>query len=162
MISRMFPYPFLAVGLILVWLLLAGFTRGQFVLAVGVGIGASHMLSALGEVSPKVRRVSALVKLLGIVLFDILRSNIAVAAILLKGERRPRTSGFVTVPLRLRNPNGLAVLAIVLTSTPGSAWLDYNSTRNELLIHVFDLLEEEEWRDTIANRYENLLLEAFE
>ena len=101
-------------------------------------------------------------ELLGIVLYDIIRSNIAVTSILLSGQKRPRTSGFIVVPLRIRNPSALAILSIVLTSTPGTAWLDYNSARRELLIHVFDLVDEAEWIDLIANRYERLLLEMFE
>lgn len=162
MMARLLPYPVLAVGLALMWLLLAGFTRGQFVLAVAVAVGASHGLRALGEASPHVRSARALVRLFGIVMYDILRSNIAVASIILSGKRRTRQSGFVSIPLRLRNPNGLAILAIVVTSTPGTAWIDYNSASGELLIHVFDLVEGAEWKELIGTRYENLLLEAFE
>jgi multicomponent K+:H+ antiporter subunit E len=156
------PYPLLAAGLALMWLLLAGFTPGQLVLAVIVSVASSHALAALGEVSPRIRRWLAIPELFGIVLYDIVRSNVAVASILLSGRRRPRTSGFIVVPIRLRHPSALAILSIVLTSTPGTAWLDYNSTRGELLIHVFDLVDEAQWIDLIANRYEKLLLEIFE
>lgn len=162
MMARILPYPALAAGLVLMWLMLSGFTRGQFVLALLVGIGASHALSALGEASPRPVRVRPLLRLFALVLYDILRSNLAVATIILSGKRPARKSGFVTMPLRLRSPHGLTVLALVLTSTPGTAWLDYNSARGELLIHVFDLIDEDEWKETIGNRYENLLLEAFE
>lgn len=156
------PYPLLAADLALMWLLLAGFTPGQLVLAVIVSVASSHALAALGEVSPRIRRWLAIPELFGIVLYDIVRSNVAVASILLSGRRRPRTSGFIVVPIRLRHPSALAILSIVLTSTPGTAWLDYNSTRGELLIHVFDLVDEAQWIDLIANRYEKLLLEIFE
>lgn len=156
------PYPLLAVGLAVMWLLLAGFTPGQFVLAVAVAIGATHALSALGETSPGIRRWTAMPELFGIVLYDIVRSNIAVTRILLSGRRAERVSGFIVVPIRLRHPSALAILSIVLTSTPGTAWLDYNSARGELLIHVFDLVDERQWIDLIANRYERLLMEIFE
>jgi multicomponent K+:H+ antiporter subunit E len=156
------PYPLLAAGLALMWLLLAGFTPGQLVLAVIVSVASSHALAALGEVSPRIRRWLAIPELFGIVLYDIVRSNVAVASILLSGRRRPRTSGFIVVPIRLRHPSALAILSIVLTSTPGTAWLDYSSTRGELLIHVFDLVDDAQWIDLIANRYEKLLLEIFE
>jgi len=154
------PYPALAVCLVLIWLLLTAFTPGQFVLAVLVAVGASHAMHALGEVSPKVRRWLAIPQLLGVVLYDIAISNVTVAKTLLFG-RRSRQSGFVTIPLRLRNPSALAVLAIVLTSTPGTAWVDYNAARGELLIHVFDLVDGHDWKDIIANRYEKLLMEIF-
>ncbi len=71
-------------------------------------------------------------------------------------------SGFVAIPLDLRDPLGLAILSIIITSTPGTAWVDYNSARGTLLIHVFDLVDEEGWRKLIKNRYEHLLTEIFE
>lgn len=156
------PYPLLAFGLALMWLLLAGFTPGQLVLAVAVSVAACHALKALGETSPRVRRWLTMPELFAIVLYDIVRSNIAVTSILMSPGGRSRNSGFIVVPLRIRHPSALAILSIVLTSTPGTAWLDYNSTRGELLIHVFDLVDEEEWIDLITNRYERLLMEMFE
>lgn len=155
------PYPLLAVGLAFMWLALSGFTPGHAILALLVALGASYALQALGETSPRIRRYAAIPELLGIVLYDIVRSNFAVAGIILSGKRRQRTSGFILVPIRLTNPSALAILSIVLTSTPGTAWLDYNSARGTLLIHVFDLVDEATWVDLIANRYERLLLEIF-
>lgn len=156
------PYPLLAVGLAVMWLLLGGFTPGHAVLAVIVSIGACHALRALGETSPLIRKWLAMPELFGIVLYDIVRSNIAVTSIILSSPRRERMSGFIIVPVRVRSPSALAILSIVLTSTPGTAWLDYNSARGELLIHVFDLVDEAQWVDLIANRYERLLMEIFE
>lgn len=158
----LFPYPLLTVALAVMWLLLSGLTPGSALLAIVVSFGASHALKSLGETTPRVRRWLAMPELLGIVLYDIIRSNIAVAWILLSGKRRPRASGFIVIPLRVTHPSALAILAIVLTSTPGTAWIDYSSARSELLIHVFDLIDEDEWIDLIANRYERLLLEMFE
>lgn len=160
--AMLVPYPLLALGLALMWLLLGGFTPGHLVLAVVVSIASSHALRVLGEASPKVRRWLAMPELFGIVLYDIVRSNIAVARILLSPSARPRTSGFIVVPLRLKHPNALALLSIVLTSTPGTAWVDFNSARGELLLHVFDLVDEEAWKELISHRYERLLLEIFE
>ncbi|MBN9010835.1 MAG: Na+/H+ antiporter subunit E, partial [Rhizobiales bacterium] len=76
------PYPLLALGLAVMWLLLSGFSRGQAVLAVLAAIAATHAFSALGEVSPRIRRWLAIPELFGIVLWDILVSNIAVARII--------------------------------------------------------------------------------
>lgn len=156
------PYPLLAMGLTIMWLLLSGYSPGQLLLAVAVSIGATHALAALGEPSPSIRRWLAIPKLFGIVLYDIVRSNVAVASIVLRGAGRPRQSGFVAIPLKLTDPSALALLAIIVSSTPGTAWLDFNTNRREVLIHVFDLVDESYWRDLIANRYERLLLEIFE
>lgn len=160
--KRLIPYPLLTAGLALMWLLLTSFTPGNFVLAALVAIGSSHALRALGETSPRIGRWLAMPQLFFIVLFDIVRSNIAVAGLILTMSRNRRKSGFIVVPTRLKNPSALGILSIVLTSTPGTAWLDYSSARGELLIHVFDLVDEAEWIHLIANRYERLLLEIFE
>jgi multicomponent K+:H+ antiporter subunit E len=75
-------------------------------------------------------------------MLDILRSNIAVAGIILKGRPRGRRPGFVAIPLELRDRTGLAVLACIVTSTPGTAWVEHGHDTNVLLIHVLDLAEE--------------------
>jgi len=95
------------------------------------------------------------------VIRDIVRSNLAVAGIVLR--RRGRfVSGFVEIPLELTDPYGLAALACIITSTPGTIWVDHDSRRNVLLIHVLDLVGESVWIDTIKRRYEQPLKEIFQ
>ena len=91
---------------------------------------------------------------------DIIRSNLAVAWLILS-DGRNRRSGFVEIPLRLQDPGALALLALILTATPGTAWLEHDRASGVLLLHVFDLKDPEEWRVLIRDRYEALLLEAF-
>ena len=93
---------------------------------------------------------------------DIIRSNVAVGRIILGLGRRQRTSGFVNIPLELRNPYGLAILACIITSTPGTLWVNFDRQRGLLVIHVLDLIDEDDWIRTIKNRYERRLLEIFE
>jgi multicomponent K+:H+ antiporter subunit E len=100
-------------------------------------------------------------RLAALVLIDILRSNIAVARIIVGLEPRRWTSGFVELPLELRDPYGLAVLACIITSTPGTLWVDFDQASGTLTIHVLDLVDEAEWVRTIKGRYERLLLEIF-
>lgn len=159
---RLLPYPFLALNLALMWLLLSGFTRGHLVLAVIVSVAATHALAALGEVSPRIGRWLVLPEFIGIVLYDIARSNMSVAYIIVSGNLHERTSGFITIPLQLQHPLGLSILALVITSTPGTTWIDYDSARDKLLIHVFDLVDEDAWIALIKSRYEAPLREIFE
>jgi multicomponent K+:H+ antiporter subunit E len=157
----MLPYPVLAACLLLMWLLLNGFSWGQLVLGVLVAIFASWALASLRPEKPKLRKWWLVPKLFGLVFVDILRSNIAVAALILKGKRRPHTSGFLLLPLEIEDPTALALLAIIVTSTPGSAWLEYDSRDRTVLLHVLDLIDEDQWVATIKHRYEALLLEIF-
>jgi len=159
---RLFPYPLLIVAIALAWLFLAGFSLGQLLLGTAVALLAAQGLAALRPAKPRLRRWDLIPRLVGIVLLDIARSNIAVARVILSGEREKLRSGFVSIPLQLRDPVGLAVLATIVTSTPGTAWIDYSDRGGILLLHVFDLVDEDDWVELIKNRYENLLLEIFE
>jgi multicomponent K+:H+ antiporter subunit E len=96
-----------------------------------------------------------------LVLADIVRSNMAVARIILGFERRTWTPGFVEIPLELRDSHGLATLACIITSTPGTLWVDFSAS-GTLTIHVLDLVDKTEWVRTIKGRYERLLVEIFE
>ena len=160
--SRLLPYPLLSAGLVVMWILLNRLSLGHLLLGSAIAIVAGQAMSALEPDKPRVRSWSAVVRLIGRITVDIVRSNIAVASVLVTGRRREFTSGFMTVPLELEDPTALAVLSVVVTSTPGTAWLEYNSLSRTVLIHVLDLVDEEEWRRLIKGRYEVLLMEIFE
>jgi multicomponent K+:H+ antiporter subunit E len=96
------------------------------------------------------------------VLWDIILSNAAVARIVLGAGRREWSSGFVEIPLELRDQYGLAALACIITSTPGTLWVDLDKTSGILTIHVLDLRDDSDWLRTIKGRYEKPLLEIFE
>ncbi|MCC6916121.1 Na+/H+ antiporter subunit E [Nitrosomonas sp.] len=160
--NRLFPYPFLVVLLVITWLMLAGFSVGQFLPGTLTAIMAAWGLAALHPVKPRFQRRDLLFKLAAVVFYDIIRSNIAVAGIILRGGKKAGVSSFITIPLDLRDPTGLAILAVIITGTPGTAWIDYNSARSTLTLHVFDLVDEAAWLDLIKNRYEYLLREIFE
>lgn len=160
--KRWLPYPLLTALLLAMWLLLNGLSAGHVVLGLVVAIAASWAMATLQPAKPRLRRWGRIPRLAGIVLGDIVRSNIAVSSIIIQGRRRERTSGFVVIPLQLRDPMALAVLACIVTSTPGTAWLEYRFATGRLLLHVLDLIDEQEWIDLIQQRYEPLLMEIFE
>lgn len=160
--SRVLPYPLLTAVLLLMWVSLTSFSLGQLLLGAVVAASASRAMAALQPSKPRLRRWRLIPRLAGIVALDILRSNVAVAGIILLGRRRQRVSGFVAIPLDLRDKTGLAVLACIVTSTPGTAWIEYAQDSGVLLIHVLDLVDEAAWIALIKDRYEALLMEIFE
>jgi multicomponent K+:H+ antiporter subunit E len=157
----MLPYPILTLLLIVMWLLLNGFTLGHLLLGIIVAVFASWAMASLRPEKPKWGKWYLLPKLLCIVLYDVAISNLQVAKVILRAGSRKHNPGFLTIDLEIRNQFALAVLAVVLTSTPGSAWLEYDSNDNTVLLHVLDIDNEAAWRDTIKNRYEKLLMEIF-
>lgn len=159
---RLFPYPVLAALLLVLWLVLQqSLGLGQVLLGGDVAIGVAFAASAILPGRVRFRRLLSLLQLVMVAGIDIIRSNIAVLLILINPGAEPR-AGFIKMELKLTNQFGLAVLACLLTATPGSAWLEYDGERNTVLIHVLDLADKDEWIATVKQRYERLLLEIFE
>lgn len=159
---RWLPYPLLSAGIFLMWLLLTqSFSLGQILLGAIVALLAGASMARLGWLPARITNWRPLLRLASIVAVDVIRSNIAVARIALSPARN-RHSAFIRLELALRDPQALAVLALILTATPGTAWVQYNRLDGMLLIHVFDLVDEQAWIRLIKSRYERLLLEAFE
>ncbi|WP_165222379.1 Na+/H+ antiporter subunit E [Affinirhizobium pseudoryzae] len=158
----MIPHPLLSLSLLVMWLLLNDFTLGHLILGSVVAVFGGWAMASLRPDKPQVKKWHLLPKLFWRVFVDIIRSNAAVALLLLRGKGQKHTAGFITVPLDIEHPTALAIMAVILTSTPGSAWLAYDARRKTVLIHVLDLIDEEEWVTNIKHRYESLLLEIIE
>jgi multicomponent K+:H+ antiporter subunit E len=160
---RWLPFPLLTAALLALWLLLTGSVApGAIVLGGVLAFGAGKALTALNPPKSRFRRPRAALRLALVVLAEIVRSNNAVARIILRPVARHRRSGFVRIPLDMRAPYGLAALACIITATPGTLWVEYDSADNTMLLHVLDLIDEEEWVRIIKDRYETRLMEIFE
>lgn len=162
LIRRVIPFPLLFLFLLAMWLLLQqSAAPGHIVLGALVALGATWAMVALDPQPARLRRPAAMARLAGRVLVDVFRSNLAVGTIILRGRRASDHAGFMTVQLELRNDYGLAVLAVILTCTPGTLWVNHDPARGTLLLHVLDLVDERAWTDLIKLRYERLLMEIF-
>jgi multicomponent K+:H+ antiporter subunit E len=155
----------LTVALVVMWLLLNDtLAPGQILLGAVVAVATVYVFRRTRPLQPRLRaRPQVIVQLLFRVLIDIVRSNVGVARVILGlvGAHQVR-SGFLRIPLDLRDPHGLAVLAAILTSTPGTAWVGLAQDNSVLTLHILDLRDEEEWIHMIKSRYERLLMEIFE
>jgi multicomponent K+:H+ antiporter subunit E len=161
--SRVLPHPKLFLALLAMWLLMnQSLSPGQFLLGALVAFGGSWAMVALDPPVVRIRGLRAICILAWRVFIDVFKSNLAVARIILREHHGDRDAGFMTVRLDIRNQYALAVLSIVLTCTPGTLWVNYNSSTGELLLHVLDLVDEEEWIQLIKGRYESLLMEIFQ
>lgn len=160
--SRWLPSPLVSLGLLALWLLLnQSLSLGHLLLGGVLGLLGPLMLRRLDVAPLKLRRPAAIPRLLGVFIADMVRSNFAVARVILfdQADRRP---GFVRIPLRLRSRYGLAALACIITATPGTSWVSYDPATGMLVIHVLDLSEGDDWSALIERRYVGLLVEIFE
>lgn len=159
---RWLPYPRISLSLLLMWLALnQSLAVGQILLGMFLAWLLPRLLARAEPASGGGQRPWLAVRLLARVLVDITHSNIAVARIILSLRTRERHSGFVHIPLAMRNPNALAVLAAIITATPGTIWVDYDGHSGVLIIHVLDLADEGVWIDIMQRRYGLLLQEIF-
>ena len=115
--TRLLPYPLLAVSLLAMWLLLNGLSLGHFVLGSVIAVAASNVTAALQPDRSRIRRWHLIPKLVAIVLLDVWRSNVAVARLILFPGHHKRVSGFVIVPLELREPAALVIALMGFIAT---------------------------------------------
>jgi multicomponent K+:H+ antiporter subunit E len=159
-VKRLVPFPLLTVLLFAMWVLLTGFSPGHILLGAVVALVVSRVMLMLRWQRPRMRFGVAMIRLTGLVIADIVQSNIAVGRIVLFRPEAQR-AGFIRYPTELRSPHALAVLAIIITATPGTLWVQHDAQRHEVLIHVLDLVDESQWIAFLRERYERLLLEIF-
>jgi multicomponent K+:H+ antiporter subunit E len=161
-VKRVLPYPTLSLFVLVTWLVLnQSVAPGHLLLGGALAVSLGFAFRRLQPPPLRIRRRRLLLRLFVRVLGDILRSNLALLRIIVAGRSRSVTSGFVSIPLELTNPYGLAVLACIITATPGTIWMSYESQDRILLIHVFDLIDEDEWIRTVTDRYARPLQEIF-
>jgi multicomponent K+:H+ antiporter subunit E len=159
---RWLPHPLLSLSLLAMWLLLnQSLALGQFILGSAVALLAAQAMAALRPEPVRIRSYRPIPRLMARVAADIVRSNFAVARIVVR-PRKDRVAGFMHVPLDIRSRYGLTALACILTATPGTMWIELDRASGRVLIHVLDLVDEAHWIDLIKHRYERLLMEIFE
>jgi multicomponent K+:H+ antiporter subunit E len=156
--------PVLVLGLAALWLALnQTLSLGQVVLGLALGALLSWATSTLRPLQARVRRLDLALLLAMLVLLDMLRSNLNVARVVLglTGSRSIR-SAFVDIPLEMKDPHGLAALAVIITSIPGTVWVGLSADGGSVRIHVLDLTDEARMIHLVKERYERRLMRIFE
>ena len=160
---RLLPHPILSLLLTLVWLLLVNsFSLGTLVLAVILGLVIPVLTAAYWPDRPRVPRLGRLAVYLVIVMWDILVANVTVAFIVLFRSNRAMRTHWVVIPLDLKTPEAIAILAGTITLTPGTVSADLSAEGRCLLVHTLDTADPDEESKGIKNRYERRLKEIFE
>jgi len=161
--KRLFPAPWLSLALWVLWLVLnLSVSPGNLLLGALLGFLAPLLMAPLRPLPIRIRRPGVIIRLFFLVGRDVIISNLQVAwGVLVCGSRPPR-SRFVKIPLDLRAPNGLAVLSMITSVTPGTVWSELALDRSILLLHVFDLDDDAQFIQHFKHAYERPLMEIFE
>ncbi|SDI22473.1 Na+/H+ antiporter subunit E [Aliiruegeria lutimaris] len=160
---RLFPHPQLTFFLLLIWLLLVNnLTVGNVVLGLILGVLIPGITQPFWPNRPKVARPLKAAQYILLVLWDICVANVAVARIILFKTNANTHSQWIVVPLDLRSPEAITVLAGTITMTPGTVTAMLSADAQHLLVHCLDSEDPDAVRDEIKHRYERRLKEIFE
>ena len=96
-----------------------------------------------------------------IVLWDIIVANLQVAWIVLTVPNAKLKPAWIAIPLELKQPEAITLLAGTITLTPGTVSADLSAEGHSLLVHVLHTDDPDGVRDEIKSRYERRLLEIF-
>lgn len=163
MISKLLPHPLLTLLLTVVWImLLNSFSLGGLLLGLFLGVTIPLLTAAYWPNRPRLRNPLMIAEYICVALADIVVANIVVAKTILLKRNSEMNSGFIAVPLDLRSPEAITVLAGTITMTPGTVSSDVSADGHSLLVHHLDTADQDELRDMIKNRYERRLMEIFE
>lgn len=161
--KRLFPAPFLSLVLFGLWLVLnQSLGPGHLLIAFLLGILGPLWSASLRPSRVILHNLPRAMQLTLRVGRDVIVSNLQVARGVWRARCRPPRSVFVHIPLQLRDANGLAALAMITTVVPGTVWSELSMDRSVLLLHLFDVDDEDAYVRYFKERYERPLMEIFE
>ena len=156
------PHPFLTLILAIVWMLLQSeISAGMAVFGIILGIIIPCGTSIWWPDTPKGFRLSKMITYSFMVMWDILVANVQVAWIVLTVPNAKLKPAWIVIPLELREPEAITVLAGTITLTPGTVSADLSDQGHSLLVHVLHTDDPDAVRDEITTRYQRRLLEIF-
>ena len=162
-LRKLVPSPGLSAVLLVVWLLLSRTASpGQWLVGIVVALAVPHLVGNLRLKSIRIRNPWVIVRYLLTVGLDVLHSNVTVGWAVVRWSGQRPAHGFVVVPLELRDPVGLAVLAMVTTIVPGTVWSELALDRSAVLLHVWDAPDASAFIARYKARYEQPLRDIFE
>ncbi|RXV62627.1 Na+/H+ antiporter subunit E [Roseovarius sp. A46] len=163
MLRKILPHPFLTLLLIVVWQMLVNkVTLGNLVLGAILGLIIPLVTAPYWPNRPKLRSLPRIVEYIFIALWDICVANVQVAYVILFKSNANTHPAWISIPLELRSPEAITVLAGTITMTPGTVSSDVAADGRSLLVHCLDAPDPDSVRDGIKARYETRLKEIFE
>ncbi len=162
--SSLLPSPLTSVALFIAWPMLnESASAGQLLLGAALALALPALLAPLRPSRSNLRAWPTLARLVGVVLWDVVRSNIDVARRVLGHEAAIQTR-FVWVPIALQDPLAVVMLAGIVTTTPGTISAELSDDRRWLLVHALHAPDDAAAAAIVADiqlRYEAPLAEVF-
>tara|TARA_R110002049_G_scaffold59920_8_gene161720 strand:- start:2669 stop:3187 length:519 start_codon:yes stop_codon:yes gene_type:complete len=161
-LQRWLPHPLLTAALVLLWMfLLNDFSAGGLIVGIILGVTISIITSQFWPDRPHVRSWSKVLEFMVIVAWDVIVANVIVAKLILFCPVKELNTRWVTVPMELKTPEAIAILAGTITMTPGTVSSDISADGRSLLVHCLDAPDAEDAVREMKARYETRLMEIF-
>jgi multicomponent K+:H+ antiporter subunit E len=161
-VRRLLPHPTLTLVLAVLWMLLVNsFTPGALVLGLILGVLIPLFTARFWPAKAPIRSWRAAVGYGLVVMWDIVVANVQVAYLILFRRNDRLATRWVVVPLDVRLPEAITVLAGTITMTPGTVSADLSADGRSLLVHCLDAPDPHAVVAQIKRRYEDRLKEIF-
>ena len=156
------PHPALSLVLAAAWLLLQqSLAPAQLLTALVLALLLPRLLHGFIGDAVHPRSLPTMLRLAGVVLWDIVVSNLTVARIALNPLSDPRPA-WVPVALETRHPSAVALLATIITMTPGTVSCIVDEKEHLILVHALDCSDPAGLAAQIKQRYEQPLRRIFD
>lgn len=157
-----FAHPVMTVLLFLVWLLMQKSVAPAHLLSGAVlGLVVPRLVHGFLGPAARPRALGLALRFSLLVLWDIVVSNLAVARLVLDPSSRPRPA-WVPVPIDLRHPTGITLLATIITTTPGTVSCVVDDEAGLILVHALDCDDPAAAAAQMKSRYEAPLRAIFD
>ncbi|MGE8560110.1 MAG: Na+/H+ antiporter subunit E [Acinetobacter sp.] len=155
------PHPFVSVIVALSWIMLThSLDSATVFMALLLGILIPRMVKPFITRTPDINWPLA-VKLFFVVLWDIIVCNIQVAKLVLGPTHKLHPKWF-RVPLETQHEQVNVLLALIITTTPGTVTAGIDDDRGDILVHALSTDNAEIDIIEIKNRYEKALMAIFD
>lgn len=159
-LQRWFPHPLVSVIVGLSWVLLAhNLEAGTLLVALVLAIAIPKMVAPFIDYTPNIQWSPAL-RLFFVVVWDIIVANLKVAKLVLGPTKNLHPKWF-RVPLDTEHEEVNTLLAMIITTTPGTVSAGIDQDRGDILVHALSTDDEAAEIEIIKQRYEQPLIEIF-
>ena len=159
-IDRVLPHPFVSVLVGLSWLMLGHSSEAfDIFMAIMLGLIIPKIVQPFIVRTPNIHWQPA-IRLIFVVLWDIIVSNIRVAKQVLGPTKNLHPKWF-RVPLDTDHEHVNALLAMIITTTPGTVSAGIDQERGDILVHALSCDDINAEIEAIKLRYELPLIEIF-
>lgn len=158
--ARILPHPFVSVIVGISWLMLNhSATLFDVTVAFILGLVIPKLVQPFIVNTPNIHWTSAF-KLFFVVLWDIIVSNIRIAKQVLGPTKNLQPKWF-RVPLDTEHEHVNTLLAMIITTTPGTVSAGIDQERGDILVHALSCEDPDAEIEAIKIRYEVPLIDIF-